>query len=58
MDDMILWDASREHLVEFHHRCREFAATRLALEFKSAEVQRTDGVFHSSVAESGLLTWG
>jgi hypothetical protein len=41
MDDMILWGVSRERLVDVHHRCREFAATRLLLEFKPGEVQRT-----------------
>ena len=41
MDDMVLWHASREALVEIHGRCQEFAATHLALEFKPGEVQRT-----------------
>jgi hypothetical protein len=41
MDDMILWDTSRERLVDVHDRCQEFAAARLALEFKHAEVKRT-----------------
>ena len=41
MDDMVLWHASREALVEVHARCQEFAATHLALDFKPSEVQRT-----------------
>jgi RNA-directed DNA polymerase len=41
MDDMVLWHASREALVEVHARCEEFAATHLALDFKPSEVRRT-----------------
>jgi retron-type reverse transcriptase len=41
MDDLVLWHASRETLVEVHARCEEFAATHLALGFKSSEVRRT-----------------
>jgi RNA-directed DNA polymerase len=43
MDDMVLWHASRETLLEAHARCEEFAATFLALDFKPSEVQRTGG---------------
>jgi len=53
MDDMVLWDASRERLADVHHRCQEFAATRLALEFKPGEVQRTG----AGVAFLGCRIW-
>ena len=43
MDDMVLWHASRETLVEVHARREEFAATHLALDFKPGEVRRTGG---------------
>jgi retron-type reverse transcriptase len=41
MDDLVLWHASREALIEIHRRCREYAATQLALEFKPGEMRRT-----------------
>jgi hypothetical protein len=43
MEDMVLWHASRETLVEVHARREEFAATHLALDFKPGEVRRTGG---------------
>lgn len=43
MDDLVLWHASRDALVEIHICCQEFAATHLALDFKPAEVRRTSG---------------
>jgi hypothetical protein len=41
MDDMLLWHASREALVEVHVRCQEFAATHLGLTFKPGDIRRT-----------------
>jgi RNA-directed DNA polymerase len=43
MDDVVLWHANRDGLVEVHARCQEFAATHLALEFKPGELRRTWG---------------
>jgi hypothetical protein len=41
MDDMVLWHASREPLVEIHARCKEYAARHFALDFKPSEVLPT-----------------
>ena len=42
MDDMILWNASRERLVCVRGCCKDFAATFLGLEFKPSDLKRTD----------------
>jgi len=53
MDDMVLWQANRETLVEVHARCKGFAATHLTLEFKPGEIRRTG----SGVPFLGCRIW-
>ena len=53
MDDLVLWHPSRDALVEAHARCKEYAATHLALDFNPGEIRAT----RSGVPFLGCRIW-